>query len=174
MEILKGKEERSHEVNRFTSHIGNPVVRDLNKIADKNKSLRRAAESLNFHEWKDSDGSSFETYGELLDYQIERYAKRYPPVFVKDYYPELIEIKKEGEKKVIGWNLQALKIFRRNHDEWYKFSRVMDETVLRLSGYDPERDPYKDHWEEALEKALDDIAIKIHNLQNADKNNSTD
>lgn len=161
MEILKSKESRSHEVNRFTSHIGDPVIRDLNKIADNNKAYREAANSLKFDEWKDEDGSSFKTYSELLDYQVDKYMEAYPPQFARNLKPEYTSF---SDKKII-WNKEAIKIARRLEDDWRAFTRAMDFEVLAWIQYDLNKEIDIEDRYETLRIALERIA-KIKKEEN--------
>lgn len=165
MQILKSKEERGHEVNQFASHIGNPVVRDLDKIVRNNKAYREAAKSLNTKEWIDEDGNIHLDYNSYLDSGAEKFMHRYPQNFARDIKPELVILKKDQDGKIlIHWNVEAVKILWRDNKS-YEFKKEMDNAILKWSNYEYEKElDMKDRWK-YLESLLDSFEEQINNLQ---------
>ena len=166
MQILKGKKDRGHEINMYASHVSNPVVRDLNKIASRNKAYRETAKSLKFDEWVDEEtGDVFATSGEYFDHRAVLFMKAYPAQFARTIKPELtLIVQIDGNPGVI-WNDEAVKIAYRLHDDWRVFSRKMDHEVLEWDGFDFEADPYNIDRPDIMQKALDAALNRLEQIR---------
>lgn len=176
MQILKEKKLRGHEVNNFASHIGDPVVRDLNKLAAKGKAYREAAKSNKFDEWlHEPTGKILLTSAEYWEWDAEWFMKTYPAQFSRELKPELTVILDINGKTGIFWNKEAMKIFRRSYDSWRAFTKKMDRTILEWDGYDFEHDPYNPNnpelEEAALQSALNRLAELAEEINKRNENN---
>lgn len=160
MEILKGKKERKPEFNQYVSQIDQVTI-DLDKQAELSRAYKRAVSATDFSHWEDADGTVLDTYAQLLDYQVDKFMKRYPPVFIRDIAPELVLIK----DNLISWNKEALRLLWGNFDDAHRFRVAMDDAILEKAGYIPEKDPYLLLRESFLQETLDQIAITLNNLK---------
>ena len=160
MQILKPKNERPGDFDSRYIPVKEQKVISIDRLVEQSKANKLAAKSHDFKKWEDSNGSTFDTYGQLLDYQTDKFIRRYPPNFAVSIRPELVIIKDEK----MSWNREAIRLLKTENDEWYHFMRNMDISILKWGGFEglvTDENAIKEK-----ERILDNFAEKLNNLIN--------
>lgn len=155
MQILKSSKERLPEQSQYVDTRPDIQTTSLDKKVAMQKACSQAVETLNLNEWIDSDGSIFSSYSDLLDYQTDKFTRRYPPHFAVALRPELTLIIEQQRV----WSWEAVRLLMTDFNQFYKFRCELDRYILKENHFDYDKfihsPDLKDREKEALNVLLD-------------------